>query len=161
MYFVRQRQIIAPVYFLDTGKLMPQCTRAPNGKFLEKDLKKQQSMNKASWSHFKHFGRLLGKKLSVPHSQQDWWKNSQPARCTYKLQPDLLGCLQADGGGGGLKAKFISLVGVGEREERFLTNSTWNNKSPQSPWSVVDFPATLYFQGHTSLPKSLRQQTFT
>ena len=34
----------------------------------------------------KHFGRLLGQILSVPHSQQDWWKSSQPA-CMVHLQP--------------------------------------------------------------------------
>ena len=42
-------------------------------------------MSKAFWSHFKHFGRLRRKKLvcsgSVSHSQQTWWKSSQPARC--------------------------------------------------------------------------------
>ena len=27
---------------------------------------------------------------SAPHSQQDWWKGSQPARCTYNPQPELL-----------------------------------------------------------------------
>ena len=27
---------------------------------------------------------------SAPHSQQDWWKSSQPARCTYNPQPELL-----------------------------------------------------------------------
>ena len=35
---------------------------APKEKFWEKDLKTTQSMEKAFWSHFKHFGRLLGKK---------------------------------------------------------------------------------------------------
>ena len=29
---------------------------------------------------------LRGKNLSVPDSQQDWWKSSQPARCT-SVQP--------------------------------------------------------------------------
>ena len=46
---------------------------APKGKFWEKDLKTTLSMEKAFWSHFKPFGRLLGKNLSVPHSQQDRW----------------------------------------------------------------------------------------
>ena len=31
------------------------------GNFEKKTRKQQQSMNKAFWSHFKHFGRLLGK----------------------------------------------------------------------------------------------------
>ena len=33
----------------------------PTENFEKKTLKQQQSMNKAFWSHFKHFGRLLGK----------------------------------------------------------------------------------------------------
>ena len=44
----------------------------------------------------RHFGRLMGKNLSVPHSQQDWWKSSQQARRTYNLQPDLLGSFPGD-----------------------------------------------------------------
>ena len=43
-------------------------------------------MNKAFWSRFKHFWRFLG----------DWWESSQPARCIYTLQPDLLGGFPAD-----------------------------------------------------------------
>ena len=27
---------------------------------------------------------------SAPHSQQDWWNSSQPTRCTYNPQPELL-----------------------------------------------------------------------
>ena len=66
--------------------LMRVKERASKGKFWEKDLRiTKKSMSKAFWSHFKHFGRLLRKKLvcsgSVSHSQQTWWKSSQPARC--------------------------------------------------------------------------------
>ena len=63
-------------------------------------------------------------------SEQDWWRGSQPARCTFNLQPDLLGSFPADvqnsnsalqsGWGGvwweiecGLRATFISSVGGG------------------------------------------------
>jgi len=85
-------------------------------------------MNKAFWSHFKHFGRLLGKTLSVPHSQQVWWKSFQPARCTYNLQPDLLGSFPVDvcsditgQFGCGLRAKYTPSVGEeGGRGEKKL-----------------------------------------
>ena len=40
-------------------------------------------------SHFDW--EIAGKNLCVPHSQQDWWKSSKPARCTYNMQPDLQG----------------------------------------------------------------------
>ena len=42
------------------------------------------------------FWEIAGKHISVPHSQQDRWKSSQPARCTYNLEPDLLGSFPAD-----------------------------------------------------------------
>ena len=45
-------------------------------------------------SHFDW--EIAGKKLCVPHSQQDWWKSSKPARCTYNMQPDLLGSFPAE-----------------------------------------------------------------
>ena len=45
---------------------------------------------------FLAFWEITGKSLSVPHSQQHLWKSSQPARCTYNLQPDLLGSFPAD-----------------------------------------------------------------
>ena len=67
------------------------------------------------WSH----SEIAGKNLSVPHSQQDWWKSSQPARRTYNLQPDLLGSFLADvcpditgQFGCGHRAKFRPLVFV-------------------------------------------------
>ena len=40
--------------------------------------------------------KIAGKNVSIPHSQQDWWKSSEPARCTYNLQPDFLGSFPAD-----------------------------------------------------------------
>ena len=67
-------------------------------------------MNKDVWSYFKHFGRLLGKIFSDPHSQQDWRRGSQPARCTFSLQPDLLGIFPADVGH---RAKFSPSGGRG------------------------------------------------
>ena len=45
-------------------------------------------------SHFDW--EIAGKNLCVPHSQQDWWKSSKPARCTYNMQPDLLGSFPAE-----------------------------------------------------------------
>ena len=39
-----------------------------------------------SWSFLKPFGRSCWQKItccSSPHTQQDWWKSSQPARCAY------------------------------------------------------------------------------
>ena len=50
-------------------------------------LRKRRKNNKKAWIKFSEtILRILGdcwKKLSVPHSQQDWWKSSQPAT----LQP--------------------------------------------------------------------------
>ena len=95
--------------------------------------------------------------LSVPHSQQDWWKSSQPARCTNNLQPDLLGSFPANVRpditghfGCGLRAKFRPTVGhLGGG--RFLTNNTNNTildtKSPQTTW-IVYFQGNLSYQGH-------------
>ena len=45
-------------------------------------------------SHFDW--EIAGKNICFPHSQQDWWKSSKPARCTYNVQPDLLGSFPAD-----------------------------------------------------------------
>ena len=73
--------------------------------------------------------------MSVPYSQQDWWKSSEPARCTYNLQPDLLGSFLADvcsnitgQSGCGHRAKFSSSVVRGGRRE-FLTNSRYHSYS--------------------------------
>ena len=96
--------------------------------------------------------------LSVPNAQQDWWKSSQPARCTYNLQPDILGSFPANVRpditghfGCGLRAKFSPSVGqLGGG--RFLTNNSSNNtildtKSSQTTW-IVYFQGNLSFQGH-------------
>ena len=45
-------------------------------------------------SHFDW--EIAGKNLCVLHSQQDWWKSSKPVRCTYNLQPNVLGSFPAD-----------------------------------------------------------------
>ena len=68
--------------------------RGTQREILRKRPKTNNNISKAFWSHFKYFRRLLGKNESVPHSQQDWWKSSQPAR--YNLQPDLLGSFAED-----------------------------------------------------------------
>ena len=68
--------------------------RGTQREILRKRPKTKNNISKAFWSHFKYFRRLLGKNESVPHSQQDWWKSSQPAR--YNLQPDLLGSFAED-----------------------------------------------------------------
>ena len=120
-------------------------------------------MNKDVWSYFKHFWEIAGKNLSVPHSQQDWWRGSQPARCTFNLQPDLLGSFLADEGH---RAKFIPSRGGGRgligiwvwlkcyihpfsrgwgrgRAKRFLTHSA-QQLAPQTP-TIFQFPRTYYF----------------
>ena len=94
------------------------------------------------------------KNLSLPHSQQDRWKSTQPAKCTYNLQPDLLGTFPANARpditvhfGCGLRAKFSPSVGQLGRG-RFLTNNTiLDTKSPQTTW-IVYFQGNLSFQGH-------------
>ena len=57
-------------------------------------------MKKAFWSHFKHFGRLLGNiYLFFTPSKTDGWVPSQqaaPTTCTYNLQPDLLESFPSD-----------------------------------------------------------------
>ena len=68
----------------------------PTGNFEKKTEKQQQSRNKAFWSHFKHFGRLLEKIYLFLIPSKDWWKSSQQARCTYNLQPDSLEGFPAD-----------------------------------------------------------------
>ena len=58
-----------------------------HGKSCEKDLKQQQSKNKAFWNHFEHFGRLLGKMyLFLTPSKTDGRVHSQQgAPTTYNL----------------------------------------------------------------------------
>ena len=72
-----------------------------------------------TFSMCSHFDwEIAGKNLCVPHSQQDWWKSSKPARCTYNMQPDLLGSFPAevspatsDRFGWGHRTKFRPSVG--------------------------------------------------
>ena len=96
-------------------------------------------MNKVFWDYFKHFGRLLEKKLSVPHSQQDRWKSSQPAT----LQPAtwLTGNFH--------RAQFRSWVVSNPYKQPVA--AILDFKSPLTPW-IIFFPATLSFQGLLFLP---------
>ena len=107
----------------------------------QRDILRKRPKNNEAESFMKPFWETAGKNLSVPHSQQDWWKSSQPARCTYNLQPDLLESFPADiypditgqfggRGVGVLLGQWVWLkdaihpfsAGVGGR---FLTNNTW------------------------------------
>ena len=115
-------------------------------------------MNKAFWSHLKHFGRLLGKKLSVPHSQQDWWKSSQPARCTYNLQPDYWEVSQQT-----YVQTLLASLGViieqnsdlrcgGREGELSQQKFAWRtnilrNRSIWCPWFILAFLCWLIFTG--------------
>ena len=132
-------------------------------------LKRHKNNNKAG---IKLSGAILsiwemaGKNLSVPHSQQDWWKSSQPTRCTYNLQPDLLGSFPADiigQFGCGHRAKFSPSAEGGEKSFWQIVHiripAILDTKSSQTPW-IACFPATLYFQGHLIFPKSPNQQKF-
>ena len=63
----------------------------PTGHFEKKILKQQQNMNKAFGSHFKHFGRLMGKiYLFLTPSKTGGRVPSQQGAPQYNLQPDLL-----------------------------------------------------------------------
>ena len=136
-------------------------------------------MNKDVWSYFKHFGRLLGKIFSDPHSQQDWRRGSQPARCTLSLQPDLLGSFPADVGhrakfspSGGRGRSLIGNwvwpkgyihpfsgdgVGGGGEAKRFLTDSAQQLSYTSNH---LRHPQFSNFQGHIILSKSPSQQKF-
>ena len=81
------------------------------------------------------------------------WESSQPARCTYTLQPDLLGSFPAD-----FCPTITDQFGCGQRTEPFnggrrvrgrrggglLTNNTFQLFYNSTHFS----PATLSFQGH-------------
>ena len=59
----------------------------PTGNLEKKTWKQQQSMNKAFWSHFKHFGRLLGKiyLFPTPSKTDGRVPSQQGAPTTYNL----------------------------------------------------------------------------
>ena len=120
-------------------------------------------------SHFDW--EIAGKNLCVPHSQQDWWKSSKPARCTYNMQPNLLGSFPADvspatsgrfgwghrtkfrpsvGGRGGhrnmgvAKRQNFSLQGVGkflEKNSCQIFYTSNPNRHPQLYFSKQHFPS--------------------
>ena len=113
---------------------------------------------------------LRGKNLSVPDSQQDWWKSSQPARCTSvqpatgltvkfpSRRPGSLVLGQSGGGGGGAGRKWVWPKGV--RGERFLTNnisSTYSTNQIPSDTLNCLFPGGTCLRGkycffHSSQP---------
>ena len=98
---------------------------------------------------------MAGKNLSVPHSQQDWCKSSQPSRCTYNLQPDLLGSFPADiigQFGRGHRAKFSPSVEGGGK--KFLTNSTCTYTS-YSRHEITLNTLNCLFPSNTLLPRNL------
>ena len=127
-------------------------------------------------SHFDW--EIAGKNLCVPHSQQDWWKSSKPARCTYNMQRDLLGSFPTDVSpatsgrfGWGHRTKFRPSVGgrgghrnmgvakrriypfrVGEVSGKKLMPDILHIKSQQTP-TVIFFQATLSIFGHITSSK--------
>ena len=100
------------------------------------------------------FWGIAGKHISVPHSQQDWWKSSQPARCTYNLEPDLLGSFPAD-----VCPKITGQFGSDYSANKYHIAGTLDNKSSKTP-CTVSFPATLSLQGHIIFPKCPSHQNF-
>ena len=120
-------------------------------------------MNKAFWSHFKHFGRLLGKIYLLLNTRQ-------PVRCTHNLQSDLLGSFPANESpditgqfGCGHREKFSPSAG-GREGGGGLTNSTYQlfetpkNQIPSDTLNCI-FPSNNFtFQGHIIFSKSPSQQ---
>ena len=120
---------------------------------------------------------IAGKNLSVPHSQQDWWKSSQPSRShttcnlTYwEVSPaDIIGQFGCDH-----RANFSpSVGGVGEGsienwvwrkgkihlfseggEKTFLTNSTYTYTS-YSRHQITSSTLNCLFPSNTLLKDSL------
>ena len=90
-------------------------------------------MNKAFWSHFKHFGRLLEKSYLHHTPSKSWWKSSKQARYTYNLQPDSLGSFPEDARmsrhhrpvGSGHRAKLSPSVGRGGEGFRQTAHSSY------------------------------------
>ena len=132
---------------------------------------------------------ILGDCLSVPCSQQDWWKSSQPARCNYNLtylevsQQTYVQTLLASLGvaigakfrpsvmGRGVFGRKIGVTyrrnspfqwwgrGGGEGLWQITHSSYSTHKIPQTPWIIV-FPATLSLQGHIISSTSPSQKIF-
>ena len=106
-------------------------------------LRKRPKNNNKAWIKFSEtILRNLGdcwKKVSVPHSQQDWWKSSQPAT----LQPAtwITGKFH--------RAQFRSWVASNPYKKPVA--AILDFKSPLTPW-IIFFPATLSFQGLLFLP---------
>ena len=110
---------------------------------------------------------LRRKNLSVPDSQQDWWKSSQPARCT-SVQPATgltvkfpSRTSREPGWGGGTGRKWVWPKGVRGRGfwQITLVAPILQTKSPQTPW-IVFFPAALAFEGNIVSSTAPSQQNF-
>ena len=125
----------------------------------QREILRQQSMNKAFWSHFKHFGKLLGKMyLFLTPSKTDERVPSQqgaPTTCnlTYweVFQHSYVQTLLASLGV--VTGQNWPLQLAGRWGERFLIIA-------RSSYSRQLFPATLSFQGHIIVLKSSSQQKF-
>ena len=106
-------------------------------------LRKRPRNNKKAWIKFSEtILSILGdcwEKLSVPHSQQDWFESSRPAN----LQPAtwLTGKFH--------RAQFRSWVVSNPYKQPVA--AILDFKSPLTPW-IIFFPATLSFQGLLFLP---------
>ena len=118
-------------------------------------------MNKAFWTHLKHFGRLLGKiyQFLNPSKTDGRVPSQHGAPTTCNFITGQLGCghrakfLQWKGGGrgGGEEGKGVS-------DEQHIA-AIFDVKAPHTLW-IVYFQATLSFQGHTIFSKSPSQQNF-
>ena len=125
-------------------------------------------MSKAFWSHFKHFGRLLRKKLvcsgSVSHSQQTWWKSSHPARCKtrhtgkFSSKPMFRHYWQVGCGQTAMFSPSVRGRGWGGRRKRYLTNTTYQLFKTLIPLRRPELIHSL--QGQIIFPKSPTQQKF-
>ena len=112
-------------------------------------------MNKAFWSHFRHFGRMLGKNLLfLTPSRTDRRVPSEQGAPTRTLQPDLLGSFPAD-----VCPKVTGQFGSDYSANKYHIAGTLDNKSSKTP-CTVSFPATLSLQGHIIFPKCPSHQNF-
>ena len=112
-------------------------------------------MNKAFWSHFRHFGRMLGKHhLFLTPSRTDRRVPSEQGAPTRTLQPDLLGSFPAD-----VCPKITGQFGSDYSANKYHIAGTLDNKSSKTP-CTVSFPATLSLQGHIIFPKCPSHQNF-